>query len=174
MGYAMQRGKMPCLDLGHFHPTELIADKISSTLLFNDELLLHVSRPMRWDSDHVVILNDDIRFLTEEIVRSNRLSDIHIGLDFFDGTLNRIGAWTTGARSTLKGLLSAMLEPTSKLIELEEAGDYYGRLALLERLKTMPAGAVWDYYCAAAGVPVEAEIFDDVKAYERNVLSKRS
>lgn len=173
MGYAQSRGKMPCLDLGHFHPTELIADKISSTLLFNDELLLHVSRPMRWDSDHVVVLNDDIRFLTEEIVRSNRLNDIHIGLDFFDGTLNRIGAWTTGARSTLKGLLLAMLEPTGKLIELEENGDYYGRLALLERLKTMPMGAVWDYYCTSEGVLTEAEIFDDVKTYESDVLIKR-
>ncbi|HAK45222.1 MAG TPA: L-rhamnose isomerase, partial [Spirochaeta sp.] len=108
MGYAQSSGKMPCLDLGHFHPTELIADKISSTLLFNEELLLHVSRPMRWDSDHVVVLNDDIRFLTEELVRSNRLDDIHIGLDFFDATLNRIGAWITGSRSTLKGLLLAM------------------------------------------------------------------
>ena len=174
MGYAVKSGKMPCLDLGHFHPTELIADKISSTLLFNDELLLHVSRPMRWDSDHVVVLNDDIRFLTEELVRSNRLNDIHIGLDFFDGTLNRIGAWTTGSRSTLKGLLLAMLEPTAKLIELEEAGDYYGRLALLERLKTMPVGAVWDYYCVAKGVPTEAEIFNDVKVYEKEILSKRS
>ena len=151
MGYAQSRGKIPCLDLGHFHPTELIADKISSTLLFNDELLLHVSRPMRWDSDHVVILNDDIRFLTEELVRSGRLGDIHIGLDFFDATLNRIGAWVTGSRATLKGLLLAMLQPAGRLIELESSGDYYGRLALLERLKTMPFGAVWDYYCAGEG-----------------------
>ena len=173
MGYAAESGKMPCLDLGHFHPTELIADKISSTLLFNEEILLHVSRPMRWDSDHVVVLNDDIRFLTEELVRSKMLDRVHIGLDFFDGTLNRIGAWTTGSRSTLKGLLLAMLEPTEKLIELEEAGDYYGRLALIERLKTMPVGAVWDYYCAQEGVPTEAEIFDNVKEYEQNVLSRR-
>ena len=173
MGYAAKSGKMPCLDLGHFHPTELIADKISSTLLFNEELLLHVSRPMRWDSDHVVVLNDDIRFLSEELVRSGKLDRIHIGLDFFDATLNRIGAWTTGSRSTLKGLLYAMLEPTSKLVELEEAGDYYGRLAMLERLKTMPAGAVWDYYCAAEGVPTEAEIFGEVKDYEQKVLSLR-
>ena len=173
MGYAQSRNKMPCLDLGHFHPTELIADKISSTLLFNDELLLHVSRPMRWDSDHVVILNDDIRFLTEELVRSKSLDRIHIGLDFFDATLNRIGAWTTGARSTLKGLLLAMLEPTDKLVEFEESGDYYGRLALLERLKTMPVGAVWDYYCADEGVPTEAEIFTQVSAYENEILKKR-
>ena len=174
MGYAMKSGKMPCLDLGHFHPTELIADKISSTLLFNSELLLHVSRPMRWDSDHVVILNDDIRFLAEELVRSGRLDDIHIGLDFFDGTLNRIGAWVTGARSTLKGLLLAMLEPTDTLVAYEEAGDYYGRLALLERLKSMPFGAVWDYYCRQEGVPAEAEIFSEVQKYEKDILIERS
>ena len=173
MGYAVKSGKMPCLDLGHFHPTELIADKISSTLLFNDEILLHVSRPMRWDSDHVVILNDDIRFLTEELVRSKSLDRIHIGLDFFDASLNRVGAWVTGARSTIKGLLLAMLEPTEKLIELEESGDYFGRLALLERLKTMPMGAVWDYYCSMENIPLEAEIFSQVKAYEKDVLSKR-
>ncbi len=174
MGYALKSGKMPCLDLGHFHPTELIADKISSTLLFNSELLLHVSRPMRWDSDHVVILNDDIRFLTEEIVRSNRLEDIHIGLDFFDGTLNRIGAWTTGARATMKGLLLAMLEPTDRLVAFEESGDYYGRMALLERLKSLPFGAVWDYYCRQEGVPAESEIFSEVQKYEKDILFKRS
>ncbi len=174
MGYALRSGKMPCLDLGHFHPTELIADKISSTLLFNSELLLHVSRPMRWDSDHVVILNDDIRFLTEEIVRSNRLEDIHIGLDFFDGTLNRIGAWTTGARATMKGLLLAMLEPTDRLVTFEESGDYYGRMALLERLKSLPFGAVWDYYCRQEGVPAESEIFSEVQKYEKDILFKRS
>ena len=174
MGYAVKNGKLPCIDMGHFHPTELIADKISSTLLFNDEMLLHVSRPMRWDSDHVVILNDDILFLTQEIIRSGRVSDIHIGLDFFDGTLNRVGAWTTGSRATLKGLLIALLEPTEKLREFEASGNYYGRIALLERLKTMPAGAVWDYYCAQQGVPTEAEIFDQVQSYEKDVLSKRS
>ncbi|MBI9106731.1 MAG: L-rhamnose isomerase [Spirochaetales bacterium] len=174
MGYAQSRGKLPCLDLGHFHPTELIADKISSTLLFNEELLLHVSRPMRWDSDHVVVLNDDIRFLTEELVRSGALDRIHIGLDFFDATLNRIGAWSTGARSTLKGLLFAMLEPTDILKAFEEEGDYYGRIALLERLKTMPVGAVWDYYCAQQGVPFEADIFSEVKIYEKEILGKRS
>ena len=173
MGYAQSRGKMPCLDLGHFHPTELIADKISSTLLFNKEILLHVSRPMRWDSDHVVVLNDEIRMLTEEIVRSGRIGDIHIGLDFFDGTLNRIGAWTTGARAAQKGLLLALLQPAEKLRELEAGGDYYGRLALLERLKSMPSGAVWDYFCAIAGVPLEADIYDEVSAYGRKILSER-
>ncbi len=174
MGYALQNNKMPCFDLGHFHPTELIADKISSALLFSDELLLHVSRPMRWDSDHVVIFNDDIRYLTEELVRSKMIDRVHIGLDFFDATLNRIGAWTTGSRSTLKGLLAAMLEPTETLIKYEAEGNYYGRIALLERLKTMPVGAVWDYYCATEGVPTEAEIFPAVSEYESSVLKGRA
>lgn len=173
LGYAKERGKMPCLDLGHFHPTELIADKISAILLFFPELLLHVSRPMRWDSDHVVILNDDIRFLMQEIVRSGRIGDVHIGLDFFDATLNRIGAWTLGARSALKGLLLALLEPAEELLRREEAGDYYGRLALLELAHTLPFGAVWDYYCLIRGVPGEEGVMAEVEAYQREVLSCR-
>ena len=174
LGYAVSRKKVLCLDLGHFHPTELLADKISATLLFVKELLLHVSRPMRWDSDHVVVLSDDIRMLCEELVRSGRLDDIHIGLDFFDGTLNRIGAWAIGARATLKGLLLALLQPQKLLIEYEQQGDFFGRLALLEQLKSMPFGAIWDYYCESAGVPTEAEVISTAHEYEKSVLSKRS
>lgn len=173
LGYALKNNKIICLDLGHFHPTELIADKISSVFQFSDELVLHVSRPMRWDSDHVVILNDDIRLLCEEIIRSRRLPDIHIGLDFFDATINRIGAWVTGTRSVLKGLLMALLEPHKKLVEYEEGGTYFARLAFLEQLKSMPFGSVWDYYCAEKNAPLESEIISTVLKYENDVLSKR-
>jgi L-rhamnose isomerase len=173
MGYAYTRGKMLCLDLGHFHPTESVADKISSVMLFSDELLLHVSRPIRWDSDHIVVLNDEVRALFQEIVRSGRAEDIHVGLDFFDGTLNRVGAYAIGARNALKAMLLACLEPSDKLVEYEEAGDYFGRLHLMEELKTLPFGAVWDRYCRSMGVPTDREIRDTVHAYEREVLSKR-
>ncbi|MDC7242121.1 MAG: L-rhamnose isomerase [Spirochaetales bacterium] len=173
MGYAMSRKKMVCLDLGHFHPTELIADKLSSVYQFFDEVLLHVSRPVRWDSDHVVILNDDIRYLTEEIVRCGNIKNTYIGLDFFDGTMNRIGAYAIGARSTLKGLLMAYLEPSAALKQFDAEGNAFGRLALLEQLKSMPSGAVWDYYCEMMGVPVEGEMIKDVLAYEKDVLAGR-
>jgi L-rhamnose isomerase len=173
LGYALKNNKMVCLDLGHFHPTELIADKISSVFQFTDEMLLHVSRPMRWDSDHVVILNDDIRMLCEEIVRSDRLDNIYIGLDFFDATINRMGAWTTGVRTVLKGLLIALLEPYKQLLEYEEKGNYFARLALMEQLKTMPFGAVWDYYCSKMNAPEENGIIENVLQYEKEVLGKR-
>ena len=173
LGYALKNNKVVCLDLGHYHPTELIADKISSVFQFSDELLLHVSRPMRWDSDHVVILNDDIRLLCEELVRSKKLNKIYIGLDFFDATINRIGAWVTGTRAVLKGLLIALLEPYDKLLEYEESGDYFSRLALLEQLKSMPFGSVWDYYCDKLNAPRESEIINGVLQYEKEVLNKR-
>ncbi len=173
MYYAALNNLMVCLDLGHFHPTELIADKISSVLLFSEELLLHVSRPMRWDSDHVVVLNDDIRFLTEELVRSGAIDRVHIGLDFFDGTLNRIGAWVTGARSTLKGLLLAWLQPANTLETYEEAGNFYGKMGLSEQLKSMPFGAVWDMHCLRSGVLPEDKILQDIFGYEERVLKGR-
>jgi len=175
LGYALTHGKMICLDLGHFHPTELVADKISSILQFSDELMLHVSRGVRWDSDHVVILNDDIRYLCEEIVRSGNINNIHIGLDYFDATMNRIGAWTIGARATLKGLLIAFLEPTEKLKEYEENGDNFARLALLEELKTMPFGSIWDYYCQKMmNVPLNRYIIDNIHDYEKRLTNKRN
>ncbi len=174
LGYAITRNKLLCIDSGHFHPTELIADKVSAVLPFVKELLLHVSRPMRWDSDHIVIFNDDVRMLAEEIVRSGRLGDIHIGLDFFDATVNRIGAWAVGARATQKALLAALLQPRERLVELEESGDLIGRLGLLEELKTLPLGLVWDYYCSTMGAPVERELMERVRGYERAVTSKRN
>jgi len=166
MGYALTRGKILCLDLGHFHPTESIADKISAILQFSEELLLHMSRGVRWDSDHVVILNDEVRSVCEEIVRSSSLERIHLALDFFDASINRVGAWVVGARAVLKSLLIALLEPNERLKELEEAGDNFSRLALMEELKTMPFGAVWDYYCLKRGLPTGESWMDEIKQYE--------
>ena len=174
LAYALTRNKMLCLDMGHFHPTESVADKISSVLLFSKKLLLHVSRPMRWDSDHIVILNDDVQALFRELVRSKRLKDVYIGLDFFDGTVNRIGAYAVGARASLKALLAAMLEPQQQLVKYEKDGDYFARLALLEEMKTKPFGAVWDYYCSAMNVPLEHEIIPVVHEYEQSVTNERS
>ena len=173
MGYAARNNKIVTLDLGHFHPTELIADKLSSLYLFFDELLLHVSRPVRWDSDHVVILNDDIRYLTEEIIRCDKLDKTHIGLDFFDGTMNRVGAYAVGARATLKGLLLGLLEPQSLLGRYDEEGNAFARLALIEELKMLPVGDIWNYYCETSGVPTDKYLIDDVMKYEKDVLSRR-
>jgi len=174
LSYAMNRNKMICLDMGHFHPTESIADKISAILLFMDELLLHVSRGIRWDSDHIVIMNDDILALCHDIVRGNFLDKVHIGTDFFDATLNRIGAWAVGARSVLKGVLRALLEPTAKLIEYEAHGNYMDRLALLEECKMMPFGIVWDYFCESQEAATEHELLQSVNEYEKSVLLRRS
>jgi L-rhamnose isomerase len=173
LSYALANKKIVCLDLGHFHPTELVADKISSLLLFFDEVLLHVSRGVRWDSDHVVIFNDEVRALMEEIVRSDALGRVHLALDYFDASLNRIGAWVTGARSTLKALLAALLEPRQKLREAEVNNDFFSRLAVQEEAKLMPLGAVWDYHCLTAGVPVGEDWIATVRRYETEVLSKR-
>lgn len=173
MGYALFRPLMLCLDLGHFHPTESVADKISSLLTFVPEILLHVSRGVRWDSDHVVVLDDPLREVALEIVRQGALERVHIALDFFDASLNRIGAWVAGARATLKALLYALLEPTPKLVELESIGDYFGRLALIEELKTMPFGAVWDLFCLSNEVPSGEAWIAEVHQYEKEVLLKR-
>jgi L-rhamnose isomerase len=173
LGYALQNRKLLCLDMGHFHPTEGIADKISAVLLYLDRLLLHVSRGVRWDSDHVVILSDDVRAVAEEVVRGGFLDRVHFGLDFFDASINRVAAWVIGTRSLLKALLAALLEPTARLRELEEAGDLTGRLAMLEEVKALPFGAVWDAYCVRQGVPVGPAWLEDVRAYEREVLLRR-
>ena len=151
LGYAVTRNKLLCLDAGHFHPTETISDKLSSVLLYVPEILLHVSRGVRWDSDHVVTLTDDLQAIMQEIVRCDALERVHIGLDFFDASINRIGAWAIGTRNACRALLMALLEPRELLRQYENAGDFTGRLALLEELKGMPFGAVWDYYCAAQG-----------------------
>lgn len=174
LGYAVTNNKSVCLDSGHFHPTEIISDKISTVLLYTDELLLHVSRPVRWDSDHVVIMDDELQQIAHSLVRSNLLDRTHIGLDFFDASINRIAAWTIGTRNMIKALLKAMLEPTELLKQYELTGDYTSRLAMLEELKTYPFGAVWDYYCDKMGVPVKQNWLEDVKIYEQNVLLKRS
>ena len=173
LSYALANKKIVCLDMGHFHPTELVADKISAILQFFDEVLLHVSRGVRWDSDHVVIMNDELRSLMEEIVRSDALARVHIALDYFDASLNRIGAWVTGARSTLKALLAALLEPRSRLREAEDRNDFFSRLALQEEAKLLPLGAVWDYHCLTAGVSAGDDWIDVVRGYETEVLSKR-
>jgi L-rhamnose isomerase len=173
MGYAISRKKLLCLDAGHFHPTEMISDKISSVLLFCPELLLHVSRPVRWDSDHVILLNDELLAIAQELVRSGKLDKVHIGLDYFDASINRVAAWVIGMRNMVKALLSALLEPTGDLTTAEAAMDYTRRLALSEELKTLPFGAVWDYYCITHDVPVGMAWFDVIRSYEQQVLSKR-
>jgi len=173
LSYALKNDILLCLDAGHFHPTEVVSDKISSALMYLTEILLHVSRPVRWDSDHVVILTDELRAIAEEIVRGDYLQRVHIGLDFFDATINRVAALVIGARCMLKALLTALLEPTEKLREMELSGDYTSRLAVLEELKTLPFGAVWDYYCLKSEVPVGEDWLKEVKEYEAKVMSKR-
>jgi L-rhamnose isomerase len=173
LGYAIARKKLLCLDAGHFHPTEVVSDKISAVLTWLEEILLHVSRGVRWDSDHVVTLTDELQSIAQEVVRGNYLDRVHIGLDFFDASINRVAAWVIGTRSMLKALLIALLEPTPILRQFEAARDLTSRLALLEEVKTLPLGAVWDYYCVTQGVPVGPRWMAEIKAYERNVLSRR-
>lgn len=173
MGYAVKNNTLLCLDVGHFHPTETISDKISGVLSFVDEILLHVSRPVRWDSDHVVTFDDELQAIMQQIVRGDFLDRTHIGLDFFDASINRIAAWVVGARNASKALLKAMLEPVAKLKELELAGDYTSRLALVEEFKSYPLGAVWDYFCMVQNVPVREAWLEEVKNYEKEVLVKR-
>jgi L-rhamnose isomerase len=173
MGYAVANNKLLCLDSGHFHPTEMISDKLSAILLYIDEVLLHVSRGVRWDSDHVVILNDELQAIAQEIVRHGFISRVHIGLDYFDASINRVAAWVIGSRNMQKALLAALLEPTDMLKELELEGNLTGRLAILEELKTMPFGAVWDSFCSQHEAGVGLEWLDAVAAYEKKVLSGR-
>lgn len=174
LGYAVSRKKLLTLDSGHFHPTEVISDKLSAVLAWVGEVLLHVSRGIRWDSDHVVILSDELLAIAQELVRGDFLGRVHIGLDYFDASINRIAAWVIGTRAMLKALLIALLEPTAKLRSAEDSGNFTARLALLEEIKNLPSSAVWDYYCQKAGVPVGAEWLDKVKQYETQVTSKRS
>jgi L-rhamnose isomerase len=173
LGYAISRKVLLCLDAGHFHPTETIADKISSVLFYVPELLLHVSRGVRWDSDHVVTYTDELQAIAQEIVRGGFLSRVHIGLDYFDASINRVAAWAIGTRAALKALTAALLEPGALLRQLEVSGDYTTRLALLEELKALPSGAVWDYFCLQQGVPTGLAFIDAIKGYEQRVLSTR-
>ncbi|MFC7678388.1 L-rhamnose isomerase [Paenibacillus sp. GCM10028914] len=171
--YAMKNNKLCLLDTGHYHPTETVSNKISSMLLFSDKIALHVSRPVRWDSDHVVILDDELKEIALEIVRNDALERVIIGLDFFDASINRVAAWTIGTRNMIKALLYAMLVPNKYLKELQEKGDFTERLALMEEFKTYPFGAVWDYYCEKMGVPVKESWLEEVRVYEQEVLLKR-
>ena len=173
LGYAITRKKLLCLDAGHFHPTESIADKISSVMLYVPEILLHVSRGVRWDSDHVVTFTDDLQNIAGEIVRTEGLTSVHIGLDFFDAQINRVAAWVIGTRNMIKALLLAMLEPANTLRAAELEGDYTRRLVLQEEHKSMPWAAVWGYYCESNGVPIGASWLETIRQYERDVLFNR-
>ncbi len=173
LSYAVENKMMLCLDIGHFHPTEQVSDKVSAVFQFIPELMFHVTRPIRWDSDHIVTLTDEVKALFEEIVWADKLDKVNIGLDFFDGSVNRIGAYVTGTRATQKAILLALLNPTVKLREYDENGQYFERLALLEEAKSMPFGAVWDYYCLQNNVPVGTDFIAEIQQYEKEVLSKR-
>ncbi len=173
LGYAIKNQILCCLDAGHFHPTENLSDKISSVLQFVPEILLHVSRGVRWDSDHVVLLDDPTLALMQELVRGDFLGRTHIGLDYFDASINRVAAWVIGTRNSLKGLLLALLEPYAKLREFETAGDFTSRLALIEECKSLPWGLVWDEHCRRQNVPLGAAWLDVLKTYEKQVLSTR-
>jgi L-rhamnose isomerase len=175
LGYAVSRQKLLTLDAGHYHPTEMISEKISSVLMFCPGLLLHVSRPVRWDSDHVVTLDDELLAIAKEVVRSGKLGQqIHLGLDYFDASINRVAAWVIGMRNLLKALLIALLEPMASLRAAENRMDYTRRLALAEEAKTLPWAAVWDYYCLRENVPVGLIWLDQVLKHEKEVLCKRA
>ena len=173
LGYAIARRKVLCLDAGHFHPTEVVSDKLSAVLCYLDEVLLHVSRGVRWDSDHVVILNDELIALAQELVRGEYLERVRIGLDFFDASINRVAAWVIGTRALLKALLIALLEPTGRLRDCESSGNLTARLALMEEFKTSPFGAIWDAFCLEMGVPVGPDWLAEIEAYERDVPARR-
>ncbi len=174
LGYAVKNNMLLTLDAGHFHPTEVISDKLSSMLLFVPEITLHVSRPERWDSDHVVILTDELLAISQEIVRSGHMDRIHMGLDYFDASINRIGAYVVGIRSAQKAMLQALLEPTAKLREYETQDKNFERMAYLEELKGMPWNALYNYYCNKQGVPVGDAYIKEIQAYESEVTSKRN
>jgi L-rhamnose isomerase len=174
LAYALTRHILLTLDTGHFHPTELVSDKLSAVLAYLDQVLLHISRGVRWDSDHVATFTDELGATAQEIVRGGYLARVHIGLDYFDASINRVAAWAIGARSTLRALLLALLEPREQLTGMERSGDFTGRLALLEELKAMPSGAVWDYYCQMHGARVGMALLDEVRRYERKVLAGRT
>jgi L-rhamnose isomerase len=174
LAYAISRRLMLCLDAGHFHPTELVSDKLSAVLPFLDGLLLHVTRPVRWDSDHVVLLDDETQAISFELVRGGILDRVQIGLDFFDASINRVAAWVIGTRNMRKALLRSLLEPSATIREAEARGDTTARLAWFEELKSMPWGAVWDYYCESRGVPVGLGWLDRVRAYERDIATRRA
>lgn len=173
LNFAAKNDIISLLDTGHYHPTEVVSDKISSMLLFSDKVALHVSRPVRWDSDHVVAFDDELKEIAKEIVRNDALDKVIIGLDFFDASINRIAAWVIGTRNMSKALLAAMLMPNDKLIKLQDEGNFTERLALMEELKTYPLGDIWNYFCEINNVPVREEWLEVVKQYEEEELLKR-
>jgi L-rhamnose isomerase len=174
LGYAISRKIMLCLDAGHFHPTELISDKLSAVLPFIDGMLLHVTRPVRWDSDHVVLLDDETQAIANELVRGGMLDRVQIGLDFFDASINRVAAWVIGTRNMRKALLRSLLEPLGAISDAERRGDTTARLAWFEEQKSMPWGSIWDYYCESSGVPVGLGWLERVRAYERDIATRRA
>ncbi len=174
LGYALSRGTLLCLDTGHYHPTETVSDKLSAVLGYLDRILLHVSRGIRWDSDHVVTLTDDLVAIAQELVRGDLLGRVHLGLDFFDASINRTAAWVVGTRALLKALLTAFLEPVSLLRDAEARGDFTARLAWLEEAKGLPHGAIWDHWCLRQGAPTGMAWLEPVRRHERDVLAARS
>lgn len=174
LNYSLKNNKLCLLDTGHYHPTEVVSNKISSMLLFNEKLALHVSRPVRWDSDHVIVLDDELREIGLEIVRNGALDKVMIGLDFFDASINRVAAWTIGTRNMIKSLLYALLLPNEQLKQLQEEDNFTRRLALMEEFKTYPFGAIWDYYCDVMNVPVNESWLNEVEKYEEAIMSKRN
>lgn len=173
LNYALANNKLCLLDTGHYHPTEVVSNKISSMLLFNDKLALHVSRPVRWDSDHVVTFDDELKEIALEIVRNDALDKVMIGLDFFDASINRVAAWTIGTRNMIKALLYGLLMPNEQLKELQEKGDFTKRLAIMEEFKTYPFGAIWNHYCEQMNVPAKEHWLEEIDQYEKEVLSSR-
>ena len=171
-GYAIRKDVLLCLDMGHFHPTENIADKLSAAALSLDEILLHVSRPMRWDSDHVILLNDDILAMAQELVSADLLGRTYIGLDFFDATISRTAAWVLGTRNMQKALLRAMLLPWEALRASEQKLDFTQRLALTEEVKDLPSGAVWAEFCKRAGVPEGLNLIAELERYQTGVAER--
>lgn len=173
LSYALQNNKLCLLDTGHYHPTEMVSNKISSMLLFSDQLALHVSRPVRWDSDHVVAFDDELKEIALELVRNDALDKVMIGLDFFDASINRVAAWTIGTRNMIKALLYGLLMPNEQLKQLQEEGNFTKRLAVMEEFKSYPFGAVWDHYCEQMNVPVREQWLDEIEQYEQTVLVER-
>lgn len=173
LGYALRKNIVLCLDSGHFHPTEMVSEKLTAVLCHLERVLLHVSRGVRWDSDHVVVLSDELKAIAQELVRGEYLDRVRIGLDFFDATINRVAAWVIGTRAVLKALLLALLEPTDRLLQAERDGDFTTRLALMEEFNSLPYGAVWDTYCRQSEVPVGQAWLGEVKKYEQTVMAKR-
>ena len=174
MNYAMSRHILPLMDNGHYHPTEVVSDKIPSLLLYYNKIALHITRPVRWDSDHVVLFDDETREIAKEIVRNNALDRVLAGLDFFDASINRISAWTIGMRNFQKAVLYALLSPNEKLRELQESGNLTELMMRQEEIKTYPFGAVWDHFCEINGVPKRELWYEKVMQYEQEVLIKRS